>query len=453
MSILGSFPLTYQSSRTGVGRPDYLPNYPWGRSFFEFNNQTIYYDLKCEEDFRSAYLLCAPLKAAVNRRAQMFVNGKITFLNSNNNNPLRGSFATTLTTLFTRPNVIQTGKQFLAQYNIYIDVFGYCPVLKISPVGMPNVIKSMWCLPPWLFDLKFKKVKFWEQTNLKDIYESFSLSWNGENSPLDMDSVFIALDNSISTDDDGYLLLPDSRVRSLELAISNDIAAKKAANTLVTKKGAIGILSKDAGSNNQYAPLKLGDEKKVIQEDFRRYGMTGQEWQVIVTDAALKWQSMSFPVKDLMLFELMNASLAEICDGVGLYAYLMNNRNNVGTTFANLNEAKKSQYQDFIIPDSEARIEQLSQNIIPESEDAYLKIDYSHVEVLQATEQAKAVTRAASADAFQAEFDLGIKTRNQILKEMGLPTVNDPAFDLYSFQFPTPQVIPPERFPTQASNE
>lgn len=453
MSILGSFPLTYQPSRTGVGRADYLPNYPWGNSFFEFNNQTIYYDLKREEDFRVAYLLCAPLKAAINRRAQMFVNGKITAINSNNDKPLRGEYQREINKLFTRPNIIQTGVQFFAQHNIYIDLFGYCPVLKVTPIGMPASVKALWNLPPWLFDLEFQKNNFWNQKDLKSIYKSFSLKWNGATTDLDMDSVFISIDNSIGTDDDGNLLLPDSRCRSLELAISNDIAAKKAANTLVTKKGAIGILSKDAGSNNQYAPLKLGDEKKVIQDDFKRYGMTGQEWQVIVTDAALKWQSMSFPVKDLMLFELMTASLSEICDGVGIYSYLMNSRNSEGTTFNNLNEAKKSQYQDFIIPDANARIQQLSENIIPEENNAKLQIDYSHVEVLQATEQAKAVTRAASADAFQAEFDLGIKTRNQILTEMGLPTVNDPAFDLYSFQFPTPQTIPPARFPTQASNE
>jgi hypothetical protein len=58
-----------------------------------------------------------------------------------------------------------------------------------------------------------------------------------------MDSVFIVLDNTISTDSDGNIHLPDSRIKGLEYDISNEIASKQANNTLLTKKGAIGILS------------------------------------------------------------------------------------------------------------------------------------------------------------------------------------------------------------------
>jgi hypothetical protein len=452
MSILGAFPLTTQGGNSPlspyrVGAQDYTP----GRSFFEYNGKTIYYDLNCEEDYRRAYLLCAPLKAVINRRAQMFVNGNTTVLNRNNDNPLRGEYAKQLQRLLKKPNILQTGKQFKAQQEIYIDLFGYCPVLKVTPVGFPKEVKALWNLPPWLFEVEFQRVQFYNQTELKSIYKQFYINWEGKRNPLDMDNVFLVLDNSIGTDSDGNLLMPDSRVRSMEYSISNEIAAKQAANTLITKKGAIGILSNDPGTG-AYAPLKVGAEKENIQRDFRRYGITGNEWQVIITDASLKWQAMSFPMKDLMLFETMTAAQADICDGMGMYAYLMNNKAGDGTTFTNLGEAKKSQYQDFIIPDDDARAEQMSASIIPEDEGAYLKVDYSHVEALQESQQAKAVTTAAQADAYQAQFDLGIMTRNQILEDMGKPKVNDPDFDKYNFQFPQPSTAP-ARFPSQAAAE
>lgn len=445
MSFLSVTPLTASSKalQSAIGN---------GRSFFEFNGKTIFFNLECEDDYRKAYLQCAPLKAVVNRRAQMFVNGQISIVNNNNDNDLRGDFAKGLLNTLKRPNVLQTFKQWYAQYNMYIDIFGYCPVLKIEPVGMPGTIKAIWNLPPWLFDIEFQKTIWYNQFDLKDIktiYKQFYITWEGQKKELDMNAVFLVLDNSIGTDDNGNLLMPDSRVKSLEYAISNDIAAKQAANSLITKKGAIGILS-NIGKDQYGKAMMDPNQKQEVQDDFKRYGLTGQEWQVIVTDASLQWQSMSFPVKDLMLFETMNASMADICDGMGMYSYIMASKVGAGTTFTNLNEAKKSQYQDFIIPDAESRIEQLSINLIPEEKNASLKIDYSHVEVLQESQQAKAVTETAVAVSYQTKYDLGIMTRNQILEAMGQPKVTDiPEMDLYNFQQNQPAITEVE--PRQAN--
>lgn len=450
MSILSSIPLTMRRGDFPYMATPYEYNH-WapGASFFEWNNRTLWFDLNHEDDYRKAYLACAPLKSVVNRRASMFVNGRYSVMNGDK--PARGDYARELLALLAKPNVLQTGKQFKAQQNIYIDLFGYCPVLKITPVGMPGSVKALWNLPPWLFDITFKKNLWYNQTDKKDIYDQFYLRWEGERRVLDMDAVFLILDNSIGTDNNGNLLMPDSRVKSLEYPISNDVASKQAANSLITKKGAIGILSNSPGSG-QYTPLKVGTEKEKIQQDFRRYGMTGQEWQVIITDASLQWQSMSFPVKDLMLFETMTAAQADICDGMGMYMYLMNNKNNQGTTFTNLNEAKKSQYQDFIIPDDEARTEQLGENLIPADKGNTLKTDFSHVEVLQESQQAKAVTLKAQTDAYESQYDLGLMTRNDILEALGKPRVTGiPEMDLYSFQQKTPPPAP-ETFPTQAAN-
>ena len=453
MSILSTFPLITQTKPLSPynNKPGYLS----GNSFFEYGNKTIYFKCNNEEDYLKAYRMCPSLKAVINRRAQYFVNGRYVILNNNTDKPLRGEQARQIQSLLDKPNILQTGKQFKAQHNIYIDIFGWCPVLKVSPIGFPNSVYALWNLPPWLFTPKMKKVDFWEMSakgknTAKDLYESFTLNWNGENRVLDMDAIFIVLDNSIGTDDDGNLHLPDSRIKSLEYPISNEMAARMAANTSITRKGPNGILSNDPGSG-QYAPLKIGNERAAIQNDFARYGLTGQEWQVIITDASLRWQQMGSPVKDMMLFETINDAQNAICDGMGIYTFLMAGSGK-NTTFANLNEAKKSQYQDFVIPDDNARTEQLSSGIIPDEDRPYITVDYSHVEVLQESEQAKAVTDSAKAAAYQAKYDLGIMTRNDILKDQGLPTVDLPEMNNYSWQQVTP-LEPPARFPTQANAE
>lgn len=429
----------------------YLP----GNSFFEFNGKTIYFNLNSEDDYKKAYLLCPSLKAVINRRAQYFVNGKYTILNDNNDRPLRGEQAKTLQRLLDKPNILQTGKQFKAQQNIYTDMFGYCPVLKVSPVGLPGETYALWNLPPWLFDIEFEKVNFWTlsekgKNTPKDIYKSFSIKWNGAKRELDKDAIFIILDNSIGTDDDGNLHLPDSRIKSLEYPISNEMAARMAANTSITRKGPNGILSNDPGSG-QYAPLKIGTEREKIQDDFKRYGLTGQEWQVIITDASLRWQQMGSPVKDMQLFETISDSQNAICDGMGIYTFLMAGSGK-STTFANLNEAKKSQYQDFIIPDDNARTEQLSAGIIPDEDRPYITVDYSHVEVLQESELQRAQIEQAQAAAYQSNYNLGIMTRNQILKDKGLPEITGvPEMDQYSFQ--SKPAVDPNAPPDPAQNK
>lgn len=450
MSILSSIPLTarVQDYQNPVSPFQYNTHAP-GAAFFEFNGKTLYFNLNCEDDYRQAYLKCAPLKAVVNRRASMFANGRYNITSRDGQKEARGTFSRDLDKLLNKPNVLQTGRQFKAQHDIYVDLFGYCPVLKISPSGFPNTLKAIWNLPPWLFDIDFTG-NWYNQTDIKAIYKQFYLNWGGQKRQLDMDAVFLVLDNSIGTDNDGNLLMPDSRVKGLGQFVSIEANSELSLNTIISKKGAIGILSNSPGSG-QYAPLKVGTEKEAIQRDFARFGLTGQEFQVIITDASLQWQNMSYPVKDLMLFEAMTAAKGGICDGMGMYSYLMNPVNGQGTTFNNLNEAKKSQYQDFIIPDDEGRTEQLGQNLIPEDENLSLKTDFSHVEVLQESQQSKAVTTKAQADAYQSQYNLGLMTRNDILEAMGRPRITGvPEMDLYVFQQNTPPPAP-EPFPAQAS--
>lgn len=426
MSLLGNIPLIETSQRAINNAAG------GGKSFFEFAGKTVHFSLEGEQDYLKAYNQCAPLKAVVNRRAQFFVNGKYVINNRNNDNPLRGEVAGNMATLFDRPNCLQTGKQWKAQHHIYIDIFGYCPVLKIKPVGVDKVT-SMWNIPPWLFEVEFYPVKFWDQTDMKSIYKQFYINWGGKKQPLDMDAVFLVLDNGVGTDGDNNLLMPDARMKSQELGVSIDIASKKALESLITKKGAIGILSNTSKDQMGHIPLMNGQKEKV-QDDFKRYGLTGQEWQIIITDANLSWQSMSYPTKDLMLFEAMTAAMAEICNGMGMYAYIMAGANDKGTTFTNLGEAKKSQYQDFIIPDDQARTEQLGKGLLPADSNAYVTVDYSHVESLQDSELLNAQGLQAKILAYQGMFDLGIINRNGILEQLGMPTINKPEFEQYSFE-------------------
>lgn len=398
----------------------------WNRSF-AFGDQEYYMPLKNENDFLIAFNSCPPLKAIISKRAKAFNVGKIEILNKNTGNFARGSEANGIKDKLNRPNAIQTGKQFFSQQNHYIDIFGYCPVIIIRPAGMVDEISSIWNVPPWLFDIEYTG-KWINQQKVSDIYKTFYMYWGGQKIELEYKNLWFIFDDGIGTETDTNLTIPDSRLISLDYPVSNTIAAYKSRNTLITKRGAIGILSNDAKDQSGVIPLQAS-KKEDIQKDFKNYGIAGQPYQVIITEASLKWQQMGFPTKELMLFEEIEDDINRICDEYGYPSELMSRGKDV--TFDNKKEAKKMLYADTIIPESESRMEQFSNAILGRESNIKILRDFLDVDVLQEDKKSQAEARKSMNEALKIEYDNGLITKNDWLEAMGYDRRTDPTFDEY----------------------
>lgn len=400
--------------------------------------EVIYYNLRNEKEYLFAYNLCSPLKSIIAKRAKAFNNGKLELIKKDGNYA-KGAYAESIKSLYEKPNALQSGKQFFSQQNHYIDIFGYCPVLKVKPVGMPDEISSLWNIPPYLIDELLFTGKWLKQNSVTDIYQKLTLRWNGDISELDLKDIYFVFDDGIGTDLDTNLTIPDSRMVGSEYQISNIIAAYKSRNTLITKRGAIGILTNDGKDQAGTIPLPT-DEKENVQSDFRIYGLTGQPKQVIITDAALKWQQMGFATKDLLLFEEIEDDVNMLCDTYGYPVELM--ARSKGQTFENKKQAKKDLYRSTIIPEAESRIQQNSKGIIPPDKGITMMMDYSDIDVIQEEAKDKADARKALNDALALEYEAGIITKNMWLIELGRDTVDLPEFNEYKVQSAIEPIIP-----------
>ncbi|MES2593138.1 MAG: phage portal protein [Bacteroidota bacterium] len=390
----------------------------------------IYYNLSNEKEFLYAYNLCSPLKSIIAKRAKAFNNGKLELIKKDGNYA-KGAYPDSIKKLYDQPNALQSGKQFFSQQNHYIDIFGYCPVLKVRPVGFADEITSLWNIPPYLInDLDFTG-KWLKQNSILDIYKKLTLRWNGDVEELDLKDIYFVLDDGIGTDLDCNLTIPDSRMVGSEYQISNIIAAYKSRNTLITKRGAIGILTNDGKDQAGTIPLP-SDEKDAVQADFRQYGLTGQPKQVIITDAALKWQQMGFATKDLLLFEEIEDDVNMLCDTYGYPVELM--ARSKGQTFENKKQAKKDLYRSTIIPEAESRIQQNSKGIIDPGKGITMMMDYSEIDVIQEEAKERADARKALNDALAVEFESGLITKNMWLIELGRDTIDLPEFNEYKKQ-------------------
>lgn len=377
------------------------------RSIVGLRGQSGYFfNMNSELNHLRAYKECAPLKAIISKRATAFNNGVLTVVDSTGK-PSKAKAATDLLGKLENPNPLQTRRQFIAQFNSYIDLFGYCPIFISTPLGRPDVITNIWCIPLWLFDLQYTQNWLYE-TETTGIFSNFKLG------AIDLppENLKLIFDDGFGTDLDMGFCIPDSRLKGLDYDVSNIVAANKSNNTIITRRGPLGILSNktsDAGGN---LPLPEG-EKEAVQNDFKRYGLTGQEYQVIISEAALEWQSMGYAVKDLLLQETINGAIMRLCDAYNINYQLLSSEKSA--SYNDVKEFKKDFYQDGIIPGSMSRWEQLTKAFFKPDSGLRFNIDYSHVPALQADMLQLSQAKEVESKTLERQFKNNVITLNMWL--------------------------------------
>lgn len=381
----------------------------------------------------TAYKKCAPLTAIINRKAQAYINGKTWVMNT------AGKEATSepakkLKKLLAKPNPIQSWKQFEAQQQIYIQLFGFSIVFPIIPVGFekygPIEATSLWNIPPYMLTIK-ESNKIFYQTDQSGIIDSIELSYRNQKIQLPLKSLYIFKDVTPSFD---TLIFPESRICSLEMPINNIIGALESRNVLINYRGALGAFTQEAtGGQYPTIPMKK-EEKEQLQDDFKRYGLKNKQWKFIITTAALKWQQIGIPTKDLMLFEEIDSDTMMICDQYGYpYRLLANNTSN-SLGGSDVKEYKKLLYQDTIIPEAESNYEQWNNMFRADEYNISLEKTYLHLPVLQADEKDKAQARLTRNNALSIEFLNNLITLNRWLELNEEDTLTNPEGKMYYYQ-------------------
>ncbi len=402
---------------------------PDGGSWFFENiaGQMSYFKYEGMQSCIEAYTKCPPVNAIINRKAQAYINGKTWILNAAGKEA-QNEAAKKLRKLLAKPNPLQSWKQFEAQGYIFQQIAGFNVVLAVKPFGFKENIDatSLWNIPFNMIDIE-ETNKLWYQSDAKGIIKQVVLIYKGERTSLNVDDIYIFKDFTPSFDS---MLLPESRIKALQLPINNIIGAYESRNVLINYRGALGILSQESGGG-EYGPMPLTtDEKSRLQKDFRRYGLKNHQWQFILTSASLKWQQMGVPTKDLLLFEEVEAGTMACCDSYNHPYQLLSSAK--GNTFSNLQEGKKLLYQDATIPEAESMYEQWDQFFDTSKYGITLNKDYSHVPVLQDDEVQKATARRTRNEAYRIEWENGLVTRNQWRVANGEDPV--PGDDVYIYE-------------------
>jgi len=418
---VGGFLLKQAFKLTGASAIEYISLANGGRTILSSS-------FKTPSAWGRAYSECAPVGAIINRQAKAFSNGLVRLTDLDGNELARESSDTKrIRRLFTKPNPVQTWNQFISQAKVYHRVYGYAVIFCMSPAGFkPEDTVSMWVLPNEMLQVQFTG-KWIMQMELADIISSVRFN----NVPLDLSSLIFFQDThqDISRLSTSYGILSGSRLSTLKDPINNIVSAYSARSVMINKRGAIGILSNEG--KDAIGPLNLDpSEKKAVQEDFQQYGLTSDQYQVIITNANLKWQSMTFPTRDLMLFEEIEDDVRQIADSLEYPMFLLGFKE--GTTFSNVGEAKKWLYQDVLIPESEDFSQVINDGLNLSAYGLKFSLDFSHIEALQDSAREKNEAAKALAATLQIEFESNVITLNQWRKARGWDEMPDG--DKYFFE-------------------
>jgi HK97 family phage portal protein len=328
------------------------------------------------------YLEVPELRTVINKRADMMASGVPVLIKTDTGEVVDQHW---VLDLIANPNPTQSWCDVIFSLSVndslYSNVFAYAPKRSFDVVNLMVPLPS----DKMIINTTGKRLK---QMDIDGLIKDYEFCYDdGNKDTLEVDEVIY-----LTTPDGLNIINPNSRMDALKYPISNIKAAYSKRNVLLENIGAIGILSAQKGDLGGAIPM-TPEEKTDIQRDWYRRSKD----ELIITEADVSWQPMSFPTKDLMLYEELSADKMAIVDIFGLNSYVFSQEK--GATFSNVKEGLKMAYQTSIIPDTEAMYDGLSEQLGLEDEGLRLVPDFSHIPVLATDENqaAQAMDTRASA--------------------------------------------------------
>ena len=362
------------------GKTDKFMEYVNQRSSdFWGNSDPVWVDTNKPYDL---YIKIPELRTIINKRALMISSAIPKLINENGETIDNHKW---VNDLISKPNPTQSWADVIYSLavndGLFNNSFAYCPQRSFD---IRNLI-----LPLPSNKIKIAGTgKLLDQIDVEGLIKNFEFWYDNQNYEIIevKDMVYL------NTPDGINLINPINRIDTLKYPLTNIMSQYNKRNVLLENIGAIGILSSRKSDLGGSLPMDA-EERGEIQRDW----LKRQKDKLVITEADVQWTPMSFPTKDLMLFEELTEDKMAIIDAYGLSYYLFSQSK--GATFSNVKEGMKMTYQDTIIPETEQMYATLSHQLGLTDEGLLLVPDFSHVAVLQDDKNIEASAMNLRADA------------------------------------------------------
>lgn len=375
-----------------TGRMPYA-NQVWGKK------EAVWVDTN---DAWRLFIEIPELRAIIDKRAEMMSTNK-PCLYDMNGDKVESHW---LLDLFANPNAMQSWSDVVyslsVQDALYSNAFAYCPKRSFD---IRNLIVP---LPANKIQINLSGKKL-QAMDSEDLITNFKFTYDDDSKEIIewQDMLYF------TTDDGMNVVKPISRIDSLRYPLSNLKAQYHKRNVLLENIGSIGILSTTNNDMGGAIPM-TPEEKETIRKDWYRRSKD----ELMITESQVNWQPMSFPTKDLMLFEELTADKIAIIDAYGLSINLFSTER--GATFTNVKDSIRMVYTDTIIPETQSLYNSFMKQLGLDQE-YYLKAEFHHLPILQVDEKDKAEVTKLKAETLEKISALGVElTPDEIRSVTGL---------------------------------
>ena len=316
--------------------------------------------------------------------------------------------------LIDHPNPYQSGQEFRIQsfgfYNTTGNSFIYAPRLE-SGVNQGQALE-MWIMPTqfteiisggWMNPITGYRVNY-------NYNRSRDLPFN--------DVMHIRTANLEYGE--GREFYGMSPLRAGLLALDRSNSNYRAASTMYKTMGMAGIVSEEQPEFSGALTQEQTDEAERKWQD--EYNGVFNYGKTMVTNAKVSYTKLGLSAVDMNLLMDKRATLRDICSLFKIDSKIFNDPE--GTTYNNQTEAKKSAYNDAVIPLVKRFVTELN-NWIVSSYGSNVRVSYdvSSIPVLQ-------VDKKIQAEWVSMMLDRGVFSRDQALKEMGYAETGDDEMQL-----------------------
>lgn len=367
------------------------------------STDSVWMDMHTREGKSLALAQCTPLAMVLDKLGSMSSRAVPYVMDADGNELERYA---DMKHLLERPNPMQDFGAFIKQVEINLKLFGFCPVLttRARAAALP---RAMWVLAPEAFHLEGTGHVLGEYEQDGVVKRAY-VKHNNREIVLQPEDYFVIFDGAVVyPQKEGKEILFPTAADSLSSDVSIWTAAQKATHTLLVHGGPKGVLYSDYADDMGNSAMGSAEEQEMRQRFLNEYGLTGQEYPIMVTRHKVGWLPLDYNADQLKIQENDQRCTERICNTLGVNANLFSD-----AKYDNQESAKKGAYQDIIIPDGK-KIASALTDALAQGTDAHIELDYTDVECLQKDKRQEAATLQTAGSALIALLNAGVITAEE----------------------------------------
>ena len=359
------------------------------------------------------FLAVPELNIIISKKAQFFANMQLLFVNEAGKEPPSNNDR--IAKLLRNPNWFQSQKEFLQQTKMWREIFGREFLYFQKPTSLGY--KNLFTIPSNLVEIKINNnTPFWQMMEMPDSLE-YIYKWENKTGNLDKDSVLF-INNPKSNIDAKNYLDGESPMAGIESNIKNLIAVYEARYTVQARKGATHILSpaQDAVGGINLSP----EDKEELQSEWMKYGVGSNQFPFLFSSKSIDVNSIIMDVDKMKLFEETKEDTLRLCDKFKFNYELLSSEKgaSLNNSGGQMNEVKKQQYEDVIIPEAAEWVENINEFLKLNGKSYKVVASYAHLFGFDIERNAKILQQLSIAQDKLKTTGLldDVEIRNELLK-------------------------------------